>query len=220
MKYIVIAGVAAGGLLIGGCTPDPATSALGERVAAFATETAAELAFLDYQAALGERRGTDAAALVTARTLDHYAAVQRLATTAMPNELATESVVDRLTVALLRTTLPDDVLAVATPAQLFAATVDTGLVGQQVGALVPRDVEVRGGTAIVEAVDSAGRPIDVPLRREAGTWKVDVAGMLPEADAGLRELAATQGVTETELILATVAGLTGQPVGPEVFNPP
>lgn len=207
-------------IALAGCTADAPTGAVGERVAAVVDAEAAEVAFAGYQAALVERRGADAAAVVSARTLDYYGAIGRMAVDGTPDELAGRSIVDRLTVALLRVVLPVDVLNAATPADLFAATVEAGLVGEQVGALVPRATRVQGRTANVQAVDSGGRLVEVTLRREGGIWKVDVAGLLRAADASLRQLAATQGISEDELVLATVSALTGQSVGPSVFNPP
>ena len=44
--------------------------------------------------------------------------------------------------------------------------------------------------------------------------------LLPADDTGLRQLAVAQGVSENELILATVVATTGLTIGPEIFNPP
>jgi hypothetical protein len=202
---------------------DPAEGrATAERAAEAAGEARATAAVLAYQQALVDRRGVDAAALVTAGTIEHYEAIRQLALSAPPEQLARQTLFDRLTVALLRAQLPAAPLAAATPGDLFAVAVDAGLVGRQVGALEPRTARLDddGSGATVELVDAAGQLVAVDVRREGRAWKVDLTGLIPRADAALRQLAVAQGLGEDELILATLSALTGRSIGLEVFLPP
>jgi hypothetical protein len=216
--------LAAWGALASCTSAGPAAEgrATAERAAEVAGEARATAAVEAYQQALVDRRGVDAAALVTASTLEHYAALQELALTAPPEQLARQTMFDRLTMTLLRAQLPADQLAAASPGELFALAVDAGLVGRQVGALEPRAARVDGdgGTARVELVDAAGQLVAVDVRREGQAWKVDLTGLMPRADDALRRLARAQGLGEDELILATLSALTGRAVGLEVFLPP
>ncbi|MGH9246584.1 MAG: hypothetical protein ACRD29_20195 [Acidimicrobiales bacterium] len=208
-----------GALAAAGCA-DPAGDAAGRQAAREADRARAESAFAAYQSALAERRGDDAAALVSSGTLAYYESARRLALTALADELGSRSAFDRLTVVSLRVGVPADQLAAGTPAELFAAVVDAGLVGQQVGALVVRSTSVDGDLARVQLVAGAGQLITVEVRREGDEWRVDVTGLIPLADAAISQLAAAQGIAEDELILATLSAITGRTIGPEVFNPP
>jgi hypothetical protein len=196
--------------------------ATAERAVELASEAEATAAVVAYQRALVERRGVDAAALVTAGTLDHYETIRQLALSASPEELVAQTMFDRLTVGLLRAQTPADRLTAASAADVLAMAVDAGLVGQQVGGLEPVTTRIDGEAAAaeVELVDAGGRLVRVEVRREDGTWKVDVAGLIPHAEAALRDLAVSQGLAENDLILATLSALTGRTVGPEVFTPP
>ena len=197
-------------------------AATGTEAAAAADGAEASQAFAAYQEAVVEGRGADAASLVTVGTIDHYDRLRRLAVSATVDDLAAEPMVDRLAVALFRTRFPLADLEASDGAGMLATAVDAGMIGRQVGALAAGDVAVdpTGERATVTAVDAAGRRVEVPLTREGSGWKVDLTALLPAADAGLRELAAAQGLSENELILATVAAATGVTIGPEIFDPP
>jgi hypothetical protein len=209
-----------------GCSGDDPSGgrgrAIGAEAAAAADEAGATAAFVAYQQAVVDGRGTDAAALVTAGTIDHYERLRQLAVTATADDLAAEPMVDRLAVVLVRTRFPLADLEASNGATVLAHAVDAGMVGRQVGALVAAEasVERTGERATVTAVDGAGRLVDVAMVREASGWKVDLTALLPAADTGLRQLAVAQGVSENELILATVAAATGLTIGPEIFDPP
>jgi hypothetical protein len=223
---LVIAAAAGCSREQGTASPAPAPASAPASSSAQATPAEVEplvrATFESYVQALRSRDGTAAAALVSSETIDYYGELAALAGTGGPEEIRARSLVDRLTIALLRALRPPAELATLDGRELFVYGVEAGLIDEStVAANDIGAVRVDGDRAYATLVVSGQEtPVDYEFARSGDEWLLDFVPVLERADAGLREIAMQAGQSEDEFIFTAVETVTGRPVDASIFARP
>lgn len=235
LLVITIAAGCAGGQGITGCTGDQANpvSAPEAATAPAATgaptppaqqddESAVCAAFAEYRKALVDRNAPAALALVPDSTIAYYDSIARVAGTGGPEEISTRSMIDRMTIAVLRTQYSTAELATMDGRQLFSAGVETGHIDpspptdDELGA-----VRIAGDRAYMQIVaDGTPTPVDVELVHADGAWLVDVVALHEVVNTVMEDGARQTGLPENELIFDAVESVTGQRIDESIFARP
>ncbi|HYH32052.1 MAG TPA: hypothetical protein VD903_16895 [Pseudonocardia sp.] len=197
-------------------TAAPATPAQAD------SEQAVRAVFAAYKQALLNRDAPAATARVSDSTIEYYGSLARLAGTGGPEEIGARSLVDRLTIALLRTQRSPADFAAVDGRQLFAYAVDAGLVDSSTVADVELgDVRVAGERAFAQAViRGRSTPFDYEFVRADGRWLFDAVPALQAGNSALQVVAQKSGVPEDEFIFRAVESATGQRVDESIFAKP
>jgi hypothetical protein len=183
---------------------------------------AVERGFAEYKAALKGRDGVRAAAAVSANSFRYYDRMRRLALSARRDELAKLEGTERMLVLALRQQAPLELLTDGNPEALVAYAVtaavvtDTGIAETELA-----EVEVQGdlarGFVVVDGQPTRGV---LQFAREDGRWKFDLEFAMKTSAGLIAVIAEKNGVSEDEVILELLAEGSGQPVGPEIWQPP
>lgn len=169
-------------------TPRPSASASASSSAQLAPDDEAIRAtFLAYKKAIADKKGSEAAALVTDSTIAYYERARVAALSMKATDLRKQPLMDRLIVLAVRHRLADKDLAKLDGRGLFAAAVDAGML-MDAGAVEPDAIERDGDRAQLGL--RVGTTVTPPaagfaLRREAGGWRLDVLSVAAAAGAAL-----------------------------------
>lgn len=158
---------------------------------------------------------------MTAGTISYYEEMVQLALEAEEDELRARSIVDQAQVLTLRHRFPTDELRTLDGAAVFAQGVDEGLIGD-IGQLGIGEIQVRGDEAEADALSGGERLSFVRWRfeREDGRWKLDLTALFPLTKAALEQAASEAGLTTEELLVRTLEQASGEPVSPDIWDPP
>lgn len=182
-------------------TPSPTLSGSAVDKAAVAE------AFFSYREALLAKDGKTVAALLTAESLEYFAATRRLALTAPESYLRRARVSDQLAVIFLRTTVPAENIRSWSTTQLVIHAVQRGqLNAAAVERMSAGPVEVAGdiGTMSMK-VDGQESAASLTFYRESGRWKFRLIPLLEAAENALRARVEEQHITERRLVDRSLA---------------
>lgn len=182
-------------------------------------------AFDRYRAAVTARDGTAALAVVTAGSIAHQDRLRELALTAPPAEVAVLPPADRLMVLRLRHEFTAEELRSLTGAELISIAVEEAWSSPKVLApLTVAEVEQMGEVATLR-VERAGEPVPMRLllRREGGSWRLDLVELARGSDGALAETlafrAARAKVAEDEVVRWVVEDTSGHLVVKDLWVP-
>jgi hypothetical protein len=185
-------------------------------------EEAVRATFDGYRQALLDGDGERAAGLVTAGTVEYFEETRRLALEAPEAELRDRSLVDQLQVLTMRQQVPARVLRSTDGQELFAYSVQEGLVAtEELRDLGIGEVTVDGDRATAEAL-SGGEKVALlrwQFAREDGRWKIDVTSLFSFVKTALERSAEDAGMSTEELILRSLEIASGKPVPPDIWEP-
>ena len=182
-------------------------------------------AFDRYRAAVTARDGAAALALVTAGSIAHQDRLRALALTATPAEVAALPPADRLMVLRLRHEFTAEELRPLTGAELIRIAVEEAWSSPKVLApLTVAGVEQVGEVTTLR-VERAGEPVPMRLllRREDGSWRLDLVELARGSDAALAETlafrAARAKVPEEEVVRWVLEDTSGHLVDKDLWVP-
>lgn len=189
--------------------------------AAAGPAAAVERSFDAYKAALEQRDGAAAAAMISGNSLAYYDHMRDLALTAERRHLSVLDGTERMLVLSLRHSAPLELLKTASPAALVAYAVDEGLVSDvaiaktELGEITVVDDRARCWIVI------DGEPTRGVMQfvREAAGWKFDLEFAMRSSEGLIGALAVQSGMSEDAVILQLLSQAEGRPVDPGIWDP-
>jgi len=178
--------------------------------------------FAAYRSALVARDGARAAAWISANSLAYYDRMRELALSAPRDALEALEGTERMLVLGMRHQAPRELLETATPAELVAYAVDSGLVSDtSVATTELGEITIQGDRARAWIVID-GQPTRGVLQfaRDQSAWKFDLEFAMRASSGLVAALAQQLGVSENEVIFELLGRGSGRPVGPEIWVPP
>lgn len=160
-------------------------------------------AFTTYtEAALG-RDGAGVVAVTASPIFDFYERARQSALTATEDELAQQSLVERLTAYTLRAEVPVPALRDDSPQELVTTAVERGLVGDEgIRNVALGEVKVDGDEATGQLVAGGqATPLQARFLREDGVWKLDLTSLLEVSEDAFEAAAQQQGLDVEQLIM-------------------
>jgi hypothetical protein len=164
-------------------------------------------AFSSYREALLANDGKTAAALLTAESLEYFAAIRKLALTAPESYLRRARISDQLAVIFLRTTVPVENIRRWSTTQLVSHAVRCGqLNAAALERMSAGTVEVSGdvGTVLMK-LDGKESRASFTFYRESGRWKFRLVPLLEAAEGALRARVQEQHITERRFVDESLA---------------
>ena len=184
-------------------------------------EMSVRACFEQYKNAAVAGDGEAAASCVDSATLSHYADMSAHAISSKREQLLLLPLVDQLTILVIRTKLDAESLVAMNGRELFVKAVSAGWTGKNsIQALDLGNIAVDGNHAEAEAL-SQGRllPVMQEFVREDGVWKYRLLATFPAVDTALRQLAAANGISNEELVLAMIESNLGAPPSAAIWDP-
>ncbi|MGF1631150.1 MAG: hypothetical protein ACFCUT_16880 [Kiloniellaceae bacterium] len=201
----------------------PLACATPPQTAENSPERVVEETFLAYKEALLAHRGNAAAELVTEESWEYYRDLADEALTANRARLEGADFTDRVTILMFRLGLTREQLRRLSGRELVAKSIDEGWFSEELTArLRLTDYRISGDTARAFALDQVGKPSTSSLsfQRERGAWRLDLLQAINDSRKVMTLAIAISGMTEEELLFATLEEGTGRRPGPEIWNPP
>ena len=175
-----------------------------------------------FKRALAERDGSAAVALLSAASLEEWAAERELALRGTRSAIEALPAGRRLAVLALRQAQPVFLLREGRPAELAAAAVHAGLADRAaLDAIELGDVARLAADRASGLVLAAGLPsgFRAGFVLERGAWCLDLPSSLAAAGRVVSQTARATGLDETAVILNLIAAASGEPVSEAIWRP-
>lgn len=185
-------------------------------------ETAVRAAFAAYKSAVLARQGERAADQVTTGTLREYARYRELALSAPRTELEALPMTERLQVLIIRARVPARDLRAMDGRTVFTHAVDRGWIGREgVERSELGTLRVDGDHAAAPLkIGTVEMPFDFEFEREQGRWHFNLIPLVTMSEDVFKQLARQNGVSENEMVMTLVRGLSEAPVDDSLWDPP
>lgn len=185
-------------------------------------ETAVRAAFAAYKSAVLARQGERAADQVTPGTLREYARYRELALSAPRTELEALPMTERLQVLIIRARVPARDLRAMDGRTVFTHAVDRGWIGREgVERSELGTLQVDGDHAAARLkIGTVEMPFDFEFEREQGRWHFNLIPLVTMSEDVFKQLARQNGVSENEMVMTLVRGLSEAPVDDSLWDPP
>jgi len=178
--------------------------------------------FEAFKRALAERDGGAAVALLSAASLEEWAAERQLALHGSRGAIEALPPGRRLAVLALRHAQPVFLLRGGPPSELVAAAVRAGLADPEVlDAVELGDIARLAADRASGLVLAAGLPsgFRAGFVLERGAWCLDLPSSLASAGRVVTQTARATGLDETAVILNLIAAASGEPVSEAIWKP-
>jgi len=175
-----------------------------------------------FKRALAERDGGAAVALLSAASLEEWAAERELALHGSRSAIEALPPGRRLAVLALRHTQPIFLLRGGPPPELVAAAVRTGLADPALlDAVELADIARLAAGRASGLMLAAGLPsgFRAGFVFERGEWRLDLPSSLASAGRVVTQTARATGLDETAVILNLIGAASGEPVRPSIWSP-
>lgn len=179
-------------------------------------------AFDAYLTALRDEDPRAASAFIAKTGRAHFLGIASLASTATKDELAGEDLIDAFSAIVMRYVMPPDAIDALSGRDAVTFAIQTSLigkaasVGQELGDLT-RDGEVVTAQVVVEGTPAGFLYTFV---EEKGAWKLDLDGVLTDANESFTSLAEDSGLSREEFILTTIENVVGHRPPGSIWKPP
>jgi hypothetical protein len=177
--------------------------------------------FTDYKGSILEGRGKAALQLVDTRTKQYYGRELDLALSGDSSTVSNLTIIDKLTVFMVRHRIPAKELMNMTGDDFFAYAVDQGMVGKNsVITTEIGDVVVQGNFARGEIVNNGKKsPLFFHFQKESNSWKIDLTSLFPAVNMAMSKMLRDEEMTDEEYIFQALEALTGKKVGLNIWKP-
>jgi hypothetical protein len=186
-------------------------------------QAAVKQTFLDYQRAIGEKRGDQAADLAAQKTIAYFEWSRKSALTMPEAELRKQSLLDRMQVLVLRAKVDPPMLRKMDGRGLFVHAVNEGMVGKEAQSLVPGSSEINGDTAQL-GLSAGGQTLPPKqgfrFERENGKWKLDVMSIAAVAEGPLRQMLKSIDPDENAAIVKITEQIAQKPLARTIWIAP
>lgn len=179
--------------------------------------------FAAYKQAVLETDGTAVAEVVTQGSRDLHRSYASLALTLDHAALNRLHIADRLSVMLLRHSLPRERLMEMSGSEIIAYSVQQGWISKEgTSGIRLGNYQVAGDLATGTLLRADGSETDykVEFSKEDGAWRLNLKKMMEFRRIGIEYAVEQAGMSEDEFILALLEYSTGEKPGPEIWNPP
>jgi hypothetical protein len=184
-------------------------------------DTLIRAVFEKYRSDLLNDRGTEAANEVDSRTINYYSNLLELTVNADSSKIETLSIMDKMSVLMMRLKIPKEELLSLSGKDLFIYSVDHGMVGKS--GIAKNSI---GQITVSDNFASAplgmkGAPSEVrfEFHKENGSWKIDLTSIFPLADMVFNKLINDSGKSENEFLIPLVEAATGKRMTPGIWMP-
>ena len=185
-------------------------------------EAAVRATFAAYKAAVLAQQGERAADNVTTGTLREYARYRELALSAPRAALEALPMTERLQVLIIRARVPANDLRAMDGRRVFTHAVDRGWIGREgVERSELGTVQVDGDRAAARLKMGATElPVDFEFEREPGGWRFNLIPLTTMSEDVFKQLARQNGVSENEMVMTLLRGLSEAPLDERLWDPP
>ena len=185
-------------------------------------EAAVRATFAAYKAAVLAQQGERAADNVTTDTLREYARYRELALSAPRAALEALPMTERLQVLIIRARVPVADLRAMDGRRVFTHAVDRGWIGREgVERSELGTVQVDGDRAAARLkIGATELPVDFEFEREPGGWRFNLIPLTTMSEDVIKQLARQNGVSENEMVMTLLRGLSEAPVDERLWDPP
>lgn len=184
-------------------------------------DTLIRAVFEKYRSDLLNDRGAEAVNEVDSRTINYYSNLLELTVNADSSKIETLSIMDKMSVLMMRLKIPKEELLSFSGRDLFVYSVDHGMVGKS--GIAKNSI---GQITVSDNFASAplgmkGAPSEVrfEFHKENGSWKIDLTSIFPLADMVFNKLINDSGKSENEFLIPLVEAATGKRMTPEIWMP-
>ncbi len=184
-------------------------------------DTLVRAAFERYRSNLLNDRGIEAVKDVDSKTIQYYTDLLELTKTADSTKIETLSIIDKMSVLLMRLKIPKQELLSFTGRDLFIYSVDHGMVGKGgVSRSTIGKITIDGDFAVAQLEGKAApSQIHFEFHKENEEWKLDLTSIFPMAIIVFDKLIADSGKSENEFLLLILEAAAGKKVTPETWRP-
>lgn len=178
--------------------------------------------FNAYKYALLNELGSEAAELVSEKTLKYYEQLRQLALTADANELKDQPSFTRLVVLAIRLNIPSAQLRKMQSKDIFAYGVKNQWVAKEtVAPYELGSINVYGNYASAEVVASTGATTNAHLefRKDGEIWRINLTPLL-ERVSRERSAQISSTADENRAILSLLESMSGKKVDNSIWTPP
>lgn len=179
--------------------------------------------FEAYKNSILNDRGEAATKYVSSRTIQFYDSMATLARTADSLQVDSLSIIDKLTVLMLRARTPNELLFSYEGREVVVFAINSGMVGKddvrnnELGKIYLDGTFARA-SMMVNGVES---PISMHFHVEEGAWKMDLTSLFPITNTALEEVIEDSEMTENEFLEFVIAyGLQGKDPFHEIWEIP
>lgn len=184
-------------------------------------DTLVRAVFEKYRSDLLNDRGSEAVKDVDSRTIRYYSDLLELTKTADSSKIETLSILDKMSVLIMRLKISREELLSFTGKELFIYSVNHGMVGKGgVSRNSIGQITVDGNFASAQLV-SKGAPSEIyfEFRKEEGIWKLDLTSIFPLTTMVFDKLIQDSGKSENEFLSPLVEAASGQKVTSKTWQP-
>jgi hypothetical protein len=193
----------------------------GKPIASDPAAKEVQAAWEEYQSALLNKQGSNAAQRVTQAAFDYYSEIRDLALRASRQELKQMAVGKQLTVMLMRARVEPAQLRQMSGRDLFVHSVDNGWIGNNHLAQAElRSVKVNNNYAAVSlgAAGTSGT-VAIDFIKQEGAWKLDPNYGIRLANLAFEHMQSKSGLNAEEFVNQTVTGLSGKRIEASDWDP-
>ncbi len=184
-------------------------------------EQAVKSAFEKYRADILNDLGEEAFKDVDSRTVKYYGDLLEWIKNSDSLEVEALSVLDKMSVLMIRNKMPKEDLLAMDGKQLFIYAVNEGMVGKgSVSNNSIGKVAVNGNFASGQFI-SKGRETEVYFHfyKEDGTWKIDLTSLFSVSILAFDKLIADSGKSENEFLIPLIEASIAKKMNPESWKP-
>lgn len=178
--------------------------------------------FEAYREAILEDDGARAAKFVSHHTIDYYDEIVVQALTADSMALDTMSLIDKMTILIIRGKMSAELLKTAGPGDGFIFSINEGLVGKEearrndLGKVFYDSTFARAPMI----VDGQQTPLPMHFHLEEGVWKLDLTSLFPISEPVFTKMIEESGMPENEFLqLVVTITLEGEEEANPIWHP-
>lgn len=184
-------------------------------------DTLVRAVFEKYRSDLLNDRGSEAVKSVDSRTIQYYSDLLELTKTADSSKIETLSIMDKMSVLIMRLKIPKEEILSFKGEDLFIYSVNHGMVGK--GGVSRNNIgkiTVDGNFASAQLMAKGiSSEIHFEFYKENGSWKLDLTSIFPLTTLIFDKLILDSGKSENEFLLPLVEAASGKKVTPETWLP-
>lgn len=184
-------------------------------------EKAVRSAFEKYRSDLLNDLGEEAFKDIDSRTIKYYEDLLGWIQNSDSLEIESFSVLDKMTVLIMRNKMPKEDLLAMNGKKLFVYAVNNGMVGKgSVANNTIGKIAVNGNFASGQFI-SKGRETEVYFHfyKEDGAWKVDLTSLFPISIMLFDKMIADSGKSENEFLIPLIEASTAKKLDPTSWKP-
>ena len=178
-------------------------------------------ALLSYLRATQKSDGDEAQKYLSSDGQNHFAAIAGMVQTADQAELMEIGSSDRMTILMVRSEIPRDVIRFTKPADFFSRVVSAGLLKRDAMDAIQLSTITGSGKEARVALTAGGAPVPVffSMIHEPNGWKVNYRQIRDLGDKLLAQLAKQRELRLIDVEMQAIQNALGHPLDPKWWKP-